>query len=70
MTKNTERCSELIDAAGHGHLELVSKLLASGVKPSCHLRDGLSPLMAAARSGHADVVGLLLQHSSDLIGVS
>lgn len=50
-------------AAGNGHADVVSALLAAGVDPNLPLsglREGETPLMWAASNGHADAVKILL----------
>ena len=53
-------------AAMYGRLRIVELLLRKGVDPAVSDGDRMTPLHAAAGSGHLDVVQLLLQHDPPL----
>lgn len=59
-----ERMSELHDAAYEGNLELVRRLLASGVSLD-ETDDGLTPLQWAVAEEHFEISKLLLEAGSD-----
>ncbi|XP_038619094.1 ankyrin repeat domain-containing protein 50-like [Tachyglossus aculeatus] len=50
---------------GGGHVAVVRVLLAHGARPGLRDRDGLTPLLAAAYEGRAEVLGLLLAAGAD-----
>lgn len=45
---------------------MVSMLIAAGANLDSKTRDGLTPLHCAARSGHDQVVDLLLEHGAPI----
>jgi ankyrin repeat protein len=47
---------------------MVAKLLAAGANPNSVASSGESPLMAAARTGNAEMVSALLEHGADVNG--
>lgn len=58
---SVELCKELVDAAARGDALMVERLLAAGVPATLAVDPrGLSALHIAAKSGHTDVVLLLL----------
>jgi ankyrin repeat protein len=57
---NECRCP-LLYASRRGHLQVVNLLLASSADPNQHDETGLTPLIAAAQTGHSLVVQLLLE---------
>lgn len=58
--KDDEGQTALFVAAFSGHAELVRRLWAAGSSPASARQDGHTPLTAAARWGHAGVVGAVL----------
>ena len=57
--------SPLIQASKHGHLEVVSMLLANGAKVDFKDRHGRTALIWAGQGGHVDIIRLLLKHGAD-----
>lgn len=51
---------QLLEACRAGQLERAQQLLADGAEPSFQDTEGISPLMAAAETGDADLVAALL----------
>ena len=61
ITPSVELCKELVDAAARGDALVVERLLAAGVPAALAVNQrGLSALHLAAKSGHTEVVLLLL----------
>ena len=61
----------LFEYSRRGKLEDVQEELANGESPNSYFcYDGSTPLMAASRSGHAEVVQVLLQARADLLARS
>jgi hypothetical protein len=56
----------LVDAAGHGQVEAVRRMLDAGLSLDARGQDGATPLHAAAGSGSAELVRLLLDRCADL----
>ncbi|KAJ1459100.1 ankyrin repeat-containing domain protein [Pelagophyceae sp. CCMP2097] len=56
-------CAQMFAATYDGNVALVEDLLARGCDTHLRDADGLTPLMIAAKRGHAGVVGVLLDHS-------
>ncbi|XP_046622562.1 ankyrin repeat domain-containing protein 54-like [Neodiprion virginianus] len=52
-------------AAATNNIELMRRLLTSGVYPNNHDEQGRSPLHLASSRGYTDVVRLLLEHGAD-----
>ncbi|CAI5490876.1 unnamed protein product [Closterium sp. Naga37s-1] len=63
----SSRRNPMIAAAAAGNVELVARLLASGVDRNGCCSTGKTPLMAAARGGHVAVVTLLLINDASLL---
>jgi ankyrin repeat protein len=55
----------LLDAAGRGDKELVSRLLAGGADVNEKDRRGWTPVFAATAGGHAEIAELLLARGAD-----
>jgi ankyrin repeat protein len=55
----------LWDAAHHGYLEEVERLLEAGAKPNVRGEDGSSPLEAACYMQHEEIVARLLKAKAD-----
>ena len=57
----------LVLACEHGHAQLAESLMLAGADQDGQwaYAGNLTPLLSAARNGHQDVVGLLLQHRAD-----
>lgn len=51
----------LLEAAKHGHVDLVRILLGKGANVNNRIRDGWTPLLVAVAEGHSEVVILLLE---------
>lgn len=51
----SENTNRLIEAASSGDLITLAELLDKGVNPNRGFRDGHTPLMAAAMSGHVAI---------------
>ncbi|MEZ0224240.1 MAG: ankyrin repeat domain-containing protein [Alphaproteobacteria bacterium] len=56
----------LFFAAQEGKLDAVKFLMENGAKPGVAHNDGLSPLVAAAFHGHAEVVEYLVKQGADV----
>lgn len=53
----------LFNAIEKGRVPIIKSMIKTGVaQMAAHTSHGLSPLMAAARVGHADIVSLMLEH--------
>ncbi|CAI6010962.1 unnamed protein product [Closterium sp. NIES-65] len=63
----SSRRNPMIAAAAAGNVELVARLLASGVDRNGCCSTGKTPLMAAARGGHVAVVTLLLINDASVL---
>ena len=53
-------------AACYGKTDIVRYLLSKGARDDVQERDGYSPLLGAARDGHAEVCKVLVEHGSDV----
>src|SRR5689334_13297913 len=56
----TQRDLDLLHASAAGDLERMRVLFGRGAKVNTRLKNGATPLLAAAISGHVDAVQLLL----------
>ena len=56
----------LFEASACGFSEICKQLLGAGAFVNSTTDEGMSPLMAACRYGHVNVVEVLLQHEADL----
>jgi ankyrin repeat protein len=54
----------LHSAVAAGRIEVATVLLEAGADPNARQRGGFTPLMAAERSGHLDLVELLIRHGA------
>ena len=57
---------ELFDSSFYGDIEGVIAALAQGGRVTAMNQQGFTPLLVAARNGHADTCGLLLAHGSNV----
>lgn len=61
-------CTALLLAVQHGQAETVRTLLAHGARAElADVDDGETPLMKAAKLGHADIVSILVGHSYAMV---
>jgi len=60
------RVTPLIFASLEGSMEFVQELINKGAKTEQSAHDGTTPLIAAARNGHAGVIRMLLENGADL----
>ena len=60
------RGAALRDAASEGKTDLVRYLLARGARDDILLGDGYSPLLVAAKNGHAEVCKVLVEYGSNI----
>lgn len=75
-SRRSDSVAESVDARGRSHLFMaancgnigtVDRLLASGLNPNVHVEEhGWTPLYAASRNGHLEVVKRLLQHGAQV----
>ena len=56
--------AEINDAARHGDVQAVAKLLDEGVAPDAKDETGETPLLSASLGGHADVVAILVKRGA------
>jgi ankyrin repeat protein len=54
-----------VNRAGEGDMAATQLFIAAGMRPNVYDRAGQTPLIAAVRQGHADVVRLLLDQGAD-----
>ena len=64
------KATSLIYAARLGYTDLCVLLLSRGANPNAQSAMGITPLMAAAKYGHTEVIEVLLQHKASLEYVS
>ena len=58
--------TELYNSSFDGNIEGVIGALAEGGRVTMRSPQGFTPLLVAARNGHADTCGLLLAHGSNV----
>ncbi|KAI9331031.1 ankyrin repeat-containing domain protein, partial [Zopfochytrium polystomum] len=67
VSRHPEDVQALVTAASEGDLAQVARLVGVGkVDPNASDEDGITPLIAAARSGHANVVRHLIASGADV----
>ena len=66
MDEVIKRGIALRDAASEGKTDMVRNLLSRGARDDIPVRNGYSPLLIAARNGHAEVCKVLVERGSDI----
>ena len=64
MKEALEKIGKFIDAAGRGDVQSVRSFLDAGLSPDCADRNGVTPIISAAKQGKQDVVYLLLERGA------
>jgi serine/threonine-protein phosphatase 6 regulatory ankyrin repeat subunit B len=64
--KSSDLQKDLTRSARIGNISMVKQLIAQGVDVNAKMEEDMTPLMWAARNGHADVVTLLLEHGAQV----
>jgi ankyrin repeat protein len=64
LSQSPCQSAEINDAARHGDVQAVGKLLDEGVAPDAKDETGETPLLSASLGGHSDVVAILVERGA------